>query len=500
MLLFKLGTAPIYILDEAKNAQCAREMLQRNDWIVPTFNQELRTDKPVLHYYFMMAAYKIFGVNEMAARFFSAGLGILTVVITFFFSKRFTDPLTAFCSALVLTASTHFLFEFRLSVPDPYLIFFITTGLFTAYTYLQENKFLYLLIAAISFALATLAKGPVALALPGLCLLTWIFIKRKWNLVFTWKILVAVALIAVITLPWYLAVHKATNGEWTRGFFIDHNLNRFSDPQEGHGGIFLVTILFVLIGLLPFATYLGEVFKKSKSVFTPDLVKFSGIVVIAFVTFFSISSTKLPNYPMPCYPFAAIILGHYLRGYITGLGNDKKYPIYILLALLVVIPFAAHHALSHEIEAAHLKYIPLFSLAGFIAALTVMFSWKKWSNYSRVISICIVWSVFNTIILHFVYPAIYQQNPVAKTLNIVHKYQEVYAYKIYNPGYNFYLNKPVKRFSNTAELGKALRANPSAIIITRKDNAADLSALNLLKVAEHHDLFESPTTALYVAR
>ncbi len=96
ILLFRLGAAPIYILDEAKNAQCAREMLQKQDFIVPTFNGELRTDKPVLHYYFMMAAYSIFGVNEFAARFFSVILGCLTVLLTYFFTSANVFA-TGFC-------------------------------------------------------------------------------------------------------------------------------------------------------------------------------------------------------------------------------------------------------------------------------------------------------------------------------------------------------------------------------------------------------------------
>jgi hypothetical protein len=33
-----LGGFSIYILDEAKNASCAMEMMQRGDLIVPTFN------------------------------------------------------------------------------------------------------------------------------------------------------------------------------------------------------------------------------------------------------------------------------------------------------------------------------------------------------------------------------------------------------------------------------------------------------------------------------
>lgn len=521
MLLFRLGASPIYILDEAKNAQCAREMLQRNDWVVPTFNGELRTDKPVLHYYFMMIAYKVFGVNEFAARFFSAILGILTVIITYLFTKRFTNAITAFCSALVLVASTHFLFEFRLSVPDPYLIFFITTGLLTAYTYLQRNKFIYLLLAGVSFALATLAKGPVAIALPGLCLLLWIICKKKWQLVFTWKLISALILLAVITLPWYLAVDQATNHAWTRGFFVEHNLNRFSSTSEGHGGFFLVTILFVLIGLLPFSWFLAEVVKKRKQIFSDDLIKFSGIVVLAFVVFFSVSSTKLPNYPMPCYPFAAIILGHYLAASINGEAVLKKYPVLILLVLCLLIPVAGYFAIAQESEVAFLNRLALLLLIAPLAFIVLIMLWEKISASKKIVFVAGAFTLFNIAILHVVYPAIYKQNPVAKTLSIVQKHPVVYAYKsaskpyiiykneryiitedegeFYNPGYNFYLNTPVIKFTNADSLQAALIKNPSAIIISRKDNDADLQKLNFVKVAEHHDLFESPTTVLYAA-
>jgi 4-amino-4-deoxy-L-arabinose transferase-like glycosyltransferase len=500
LLLFKLGATPIYILDEAKNAQCAREMLQRHDWIVPTFNEELRTDKPVLHYYFMIVAYKLFGVNESAARFFSAILGILTVLITYYFTKRFANALAAFCSSLVLVASTHFLFEFRLSVPDPYLIFFITGGLLTAFTYLQENKFIYLLLASISFALATLAKGPVALALPGLCLLIWIILKKKWKLIFTWKLLPALMLLAIITLPWYIAVDRATNHAWTRGFFIEHNINRFSDPAEGHGGFFLVTILFVVIGLLPFSAYLGEVIKTRKHVFTEDLVKFSGIVVLAFVAFFSVSSTKLPNYPMPCYPFAAIILGSYLSAFISGEISLKKYPAYILFIFGLVIPIAGYIAIGKEKEAASLNWLALLLLIAPVCLFIILLLWKRFSRYKKVVAIVVVYTLFNVVTLHFVYPTLYKQNPVAKTLSLVREHSSVYSYMIYNAGYNFYLDKPVKKFFNVDSLKIALTANPSAIVITRTENAPDLQKLNLNKLAEHHDLFELPTTVLYVTK
>ncbi|WP_293445151.1 glycosyltransferase family 39 protein, partial [Persephonella sp.] len=141
-----IGGLSIYSLDEAKNSECAREMLERGDLIVPTFNYQLRTDKPPMHYYFMMLSYKLFGVNEFSARFFSSFFGALTVLITFLFGRRYLGEKVAFLSFIVLVSSLHLSVQFHMAVPDPYLIFFINAALFSFYVGFTEKKkvFLYL--------------------------------------------------------------------------------------------------------------------------------------------------------------------------------------------------------------------------------------------------------------------------------------------------------------------------------------------------------------------
>ena len=54
LLLLNLDKPMIYILDEAKNAECAREMLVSGNYVVPYFNGQIRTYKPPLHYFFMV--------------------------------------------------------------------------------------------------------------------------------------------------------------------------------------------------------------------------------------------------------------------------------------------------------------------------------------------------------------------------------------------------------------------------------------------------------------
>ena len=68
VMLLNLGGPRLWDRDETRNGGAAREMLARHDWVVPTFNAELRAHKPVLLYWGIMSSYLVFGVNEFAAR------------------------------------------------------------------------------------------------------------------------------------------------------------------------------------------------------------------------------------------------------------------------------------------------------------------------------------------------------------------------------------------------------------------------------------------------
>src|SRR5688500_9488746 len=54
--------------DEPRYAQCAREMLQTGDWVVPRLYGEPRTAKPPLIYWLQATAMKFLGETAAAAR------------------------------------------------------------------------------------------------------------------------------------------------------------------------------------------------------------------------------------------------------------------------------------------------------------------------------------------------------------------------------------------------------------------------------------------------
>lgn len=497
ILLFpSLGKVPLWIYDEVRNAQCAREMYLRGDWIVPTFNGSLRTLKPPLHYFFMFGGFEIFGINEWGARFFSAICGLLTLLVTFLFIQHYSSIRHAFVTCLVLLASTHFLFEFRMSVPDPYLILLNTLGIFSTYAYFREIKLSWILIAGLSFGLSMLAKGPVGLVLPGAAIIAWIAWEKRWKQLFNWRLIPAAILMFAVAVPWYWAVHVQTNGEWTRGFFLEHNVGRFSEPMEGHGGIFLLVPLFILIGLLPASIFFGESLKNFKRRFTNPLMKLSLCVTAVFMIFYSISGTKLPNYPMPCYPFLAVLLGYIINKGLYDEKSMKMYPFLILLLVNVALPIGVYFGLKNEVNTVGLEnYATALFILTFAAMLAVYFMMRK--NFKRaMISTFAIYFVFHLLFFNWLYPTIYEQNPMSRTIDEVKTYDNVVAYQIFHPSYTFYLQDSVPVFDDLDKLEAHLDSSNS-VVISRESFGEDLERIGLKLQASEHDIFESSTTVLY---
>jgi 4-amino-4-deoxy-L-arabinose transferase-like glycosyltransferase len=81
-------TLPLIDRDEPRFAEASREMIERGNYIVPYFNNQLRLDKPPFTYWAQVSSYHIFGENDFAARFPSAIAATLTALVIFVWGRR----------------------------------------------------------------------------------------------------------------------------------------------------------------------------------------------------------------------------------------------------------------------------------------------------------------------------------------------------------------------------------------------------------------------------
>src|ERR671913_2597174 len=78
-----LGGSAIWDANEAFYVETPREMIERGDYVFPTFNYEPRVNKPVLSYWIVVGFYKLFGVSVAVQRIPIAIGGLLLVAIAF---------------------------------------------------------------------------------------------------------------------------------------------------------------------------------------------------------------------------------------------------------------------------------------------------------------------------------------------------------------------------------------------------------------------------------
>ena len=116
-----LGAPGLWDIDEGNNAEAAKEMRESGVPIVPTFNYQLRVDKPALLYWLQLAAYTVCGVNEFAARMPSALAALAAVLVTYEFGRHMFGSVAGFLAGLMLASATLFCAAARFANPDALL-------------------------------------------------------------------------------------------------------------------------------------------------------------------------------------------------------------------------------------------------------------------------------------------------------------------------------------------------------------------------------------------
>lgn len=486
----------IYGLDEVKNARAAQEMMEKKDCIVPTFNGKLRVDKPPLHYYAINLSYQIWGVSPFSARFFSVIAGVLTVLTIFLLIFSQLGGRHALYASFLLLTSLHFNIQMRMSVPDPYLIFLLTFSGACFYWFFEDKRPWAWWGFYISIGLGILSKGPIAIVLPVLAVVSYLLFSKRLTWGNIWRIQPFLGFIISlgIAFPWFWLVHKKTNGIFTEGFFFKHNIQRFSSEFEGHGGWFVVTLMFVILGLLPWVFFFFRLKSLKTIIRTNRIYLFSACFSGSTILFFMLSGTKLPNYTMPALPWLYIILS----GLLLQIKNEKLKPY--LTAILVfsfLLAIVTIIGLRLDRTVRHLYYlgIPLFIIS--IGAWVALYFRNSKLNWLK--TLIVSWLIMGFVFFNYLYPRIYQENPVAKTQSMFSSSDAVAAYGKFNPAYIFALNRNIPIFNKVSEIQEFISKHPEGgKIILRSGNRREdeLKMLSLKVIAREPDIFEKSTTLI----
>lgn len=395
-LLFFLGLGDMGLTDrdEGRNAEAGREMFESGDRLTPTFNGELRVAKPVFLYWLMDRSYRLFGVNEFAARFPSALFGVGLILLHYLFLAHQRDRTIAIFGSLMLLLNLEILGLGRMALTDSVLIFFTTAALYGFWLGLHGEGAMRRWIWAfyIGMALATLTKGPVGFAIPLIVAAIYLTWTSRWrNYWQQGAPLAGMALFILLAAPWYGAMFYIHGDAYASGAKAN-TIGRFLSPMEGHHGTLFFYLPVLLIGFFPWSALLpvplyrtlrdwrrdGVAGQRDSGIApypntpylsTParELDLFAALWVVGVFVFFTASSTRLPHYIGPLFPAAALLTASYWSRCLqdpTTKGIRGSIHLMTGLGYLLAIGFACLPTLYANYATKMVKEFPLAGQVG----------------------------------------------------------------------------------------------------------------------------------------
>jgi len=135
-----LGARDFWAPVEPRYAEIARAMFVKREWIVPTINGDLYTDKPILYFWLALIGARVFGaVNEWTVRLPAALGGVGFVFGTYLLGRDFFNGQTGFIAAAILATTMRVVWEARWAHVDMvFCAFFVFAVYFGARAFPQR--------------------------------------------------------------------------------------------------------------------------------------------------------------------------------------------------------------------------------------------------------------------------------------------------------------------------------------------------------------------------
>ena len=321
MFFAGIGRLALIEPDEGRNAEVAREMLGKGDWITPHFNNFSYLDKPPVFFWEVASSFKLAGLSEASARFPSALAALLTVFLGWLLARRMFEKSTALYAGVVLSTSPLVVIFARDVIFDMTLTLFVTAAMI-CYWFRESGPEHQKLLDALCFSamgLATLTKGPVGFLLPLLSIATYQAIRGKLGRLKELNWLLGLATFFAITLPWFIAV-SVRHPDFPRYAFWQESLQRFATGHSHRAGAIYYYLIIYLAGFLPWSFFLlyaairrvrrRRELRNEHQAPVLFLLCWVGVVFV----FFTISQSKLPGYFLPAMAPLSVLMAKVWTG------------------------------------------------------------------------------------------------------------------------------------------------------------------------------------------
>lgn len=263
-------------------------------------------EKPPFFIWLQAGSMNLFGINEFAARFPNAICSIATFITLFLIGKKFHSQKFGllWCLIYVGTILPHLFF--KSGIIDPWFNLFIFLSVYNILLFFNnpegKKEFLYSLLAGTFLGLAVLTKGPAAILIVGLVILSVAVWTKNKRIFFTKIFIVFSVTTLFVSCSWFLFEWLRGNGQVIKEF-INYQVRLFETGDAGHDGPFIYHPVVLLLGCFP-ASFIFIAGYRSGEGLTPFQLLFRKFILCLFwvvLILFSIVKTKIVHYSSLCY-------------------------------------------------------------------------------------------------------------------------------------------------------------------------------------------------------
>ena len=381
-------------------AECAREMIATDNYVTPLYHGQAFFDKPILVYWFIIGCFKSLGTSHFAARIPSIIASVLTLAVTGFACRAAFGARAALLATMALGTSFMYLSFSALCMSDSLLVLVDTVTLILLYAGWRApekgevsgansaaglykgdsaglNRTTLWFLAAASMGLGFLTKGPVAVVLPAVFFLAFLFVEKQLKTIKLRHVLLGAFALCGIAAPWFYLAYQANGIDAITYFFIKENVQRFAgSTYDTHRPVWFM-VVSLMGGFLPWSVFLPPILyvcvrnllaaKKRPSIVQAEEIaaaRFSAeqgtdpapasvnpseqrrvnslylylwLWVAVAIGFFSLSRGKIDYYALPAFPACAALVGCFLDKWISENNKFTSAVAFILNVVLIVV-------------------------------------------------------------------------------------------------------------------------------------------------------------------
>jgi hypothetical protein len=357
MFLPWIGQAPFSTRGEPREALVAQAMVVTGEWVLPRgYGDDVPSKPPFMHWVSAGVSQIVGGVSEFTARFPSACGAIVFALAFYLFLTPRCGERRAFVTIVVLTTSLEWFRAATICRVDMTLSALLAGALLLLFRWSERGLGGAPWSAILLLIGATLTKGPVSIVLPGLIFAAYLISKGESLVrVATRGLLVGVPVLMGAGL-WYLLAYREGGAEFIAKVWYE-NVDRFAgtieDKPHAHSAFYLY--LTVFIGFIPWTVFLlptivrrgvaavrgGISFARLRQGFgaLTDFERFALLVVLGFLIFFSMPTSKRGVYLLPAYPFIAFWVSGLIERWVTAVVWRRSARVFagVVLSLCGVI-------------------------------------------------------------------------------------------------------------------------------------------------------------------